>query len=456
MSKAGAKYGKTLMRVAELFLSAVVSAALCYTVQGGFNVSDAVHEAVWLDVLVCVALQGILLAGTFAPKRKIAAFAGYAVVSVGACVAAIMLSPAENPIADVPQNLFVTVALFVVVNLFVHALARRRITCIVLFGLGAFVCGYTQFLYTMNMLVATVVFLVSAGMLLAFRSYAETVEMVSATSFPLLGKASLVGTLLPLLACVAASVVVIGVIMPLDPPHASIKLFNEYLSYEEDPVKTSVVLDEDAEKKLTTSTVDETLEPRTTTDKIIDDAAPQQASPDNAREGDTKNYLSGDYSDVDLSGLVDNMQALALNMPFPWEVVILCTLAILLVLLILPRYILHRVRLRRIASKPPREQVALLYSFFLSRFKKLGMEKPSSLSPVEYANLFRRRLAPYVGAQEAGSFDHLTALLVQQEYSDVEPDDEDLQCMYWMYKMFYKRCRKELGLFNYGFRRLTL
>ena len=443
------------MRCVELALSTVVAAALCYTVQGGFNVSESLHGAVWLDVLVCFVLQGILLWGVFNPKRRIASIVAYAVVSLGACAAAIVSAPPGNPIADVPQNLFVAVALFVVVNVAVFALARRRITCVALFGLGAFICGLTQFLYVMNMLVATVVFLVSCGMLIAFRSYDETVRMASRSSYPLLGKAGIVGTAIPLAACLVASAIVIGIIMPLNPPHASIKLFDEYLAYEEDHVKTSVVLDENAEKTMTTSIVDDSLEPRTTTDMRFDATEPQlvDSSPPPPEE---KDYLSDEYSDVDLSGLFQNAKALALDPPVPWRVIILCLIAAIVALLTLPRYIVHRLRLKRIAAKQPRDQITTLYSFFLSRFKKLGMEKPESLSPVEYANLFRRRLAPFVGAQEAGSFDHLTSLLVQQEYAGTEPDVQDLQWMYWLYWAFYKRCRKELGLFNYCFKRLTL
>lgn len=457
MSRGAAAYGMAVMRFVELALSAMVSAALCYTVQGGFNISEAVHGAVWLDALVCLALQGILLAGVFAPRRKVVAFVGYALVSLVACAVSIAVAPAGNPIADQPQNPFVATALFVVVNLAVFALARRRVTCVVMFGLGAFVCGFTQFLYTMNMLVAAVAFLVSAGMLVAFRAYSETADLIGGEVAPLLGSATLVGSLLPLAACAAAAVVVLGVVMPLNPPHASIKLLNEYVAYEEDRVKTSVELDENAEKTLTSSTVDEALEPRTTTDLKTDTSIPPQVKPEQEPpQEEAKDYLSGDYSDVDLSGLIDDMQALALDPPFPWGLVVGGILLLAVLLLTLPRYIVHRVRLRRIAAQAPREQIASLYAFFLSRFKKLGMEKPATASPVEYANLFRRRLAPYVGAQEAGSFDHLTALLVQQEYAGAEPDAEDLEWMYWLYRMFYKRCRKELGLFNYGFRRLTL
>ena len=456
MARGTATSGGTVVRFVELGISAVVAAALCYTVQGGFNISDEVHGAVWLDVLVCLALQAILLSGVFSSKLKVAAPVSYVVVAVVACVVAIAVAPAGNPIADEPQNPFAATVLFFAVNLVVFLLARHRITALVLFGLGAFACGCTEFLYSMHMLVATAVFLVASGALVAFRAYADTARAVAPGSAPLLGKASLVGTLIPLVACLASAAVAIGVIMPLDPPHATIKLFNEYVAYEDDRVKTSVVMDENAEKVLTSSNIDESLEPRTTTDVRLDGDAPREKKPETPPKSDVNDYLSGDLSDVDISGMLDNVQTIALDPPIPWPLIILLVIAAIVALLTLPRLIVHRMRLRRISAKPPRDQITRLYSFFLSRFKKLGIEKPEALTPVEFANLFRSRLAPYVGAQEAGTFDHLTALLVEQEYAGGEPDAEDLEYMHALYRDFYKRCRKELGLFNYGFRRLTL
>ena len=70
--------------------------------------------------------------------------------------------------------------------------------------------------------------------------------------------------------------------------------------------------------------------------------------------------------------------------------------------------------------------------------------------------MYRSRLNPYVGAQAAGTFDHMTALFVLSKYAGITPDDEDMACMRWMYWEFYVRCRKQLGLVRYGFRHFTL
>ena len=455
MTRFAETYGAVFVRFVELALSVVVAAALCYTVQGGFNISEEIHANVALDIVVCAALQAILLAGTVKRSVKIAAWSGYAAIAVFACVAAVMMAPEGNPVDDAPQNLFVAVVIFAVVNVAVFALSRKAATCVALFGIGAFTCGFIQFLYTMNMLVATVVFLFAAGMLIALRAYLTTAELAAPGALPLLGKASVAGIAMPFAACLMACVVVLGVIMPLNPPHAVIKLFNEYVAYEEDRVRTAVELDSDAEKTVTSSNVDESLKPRTTSDKKESDD-PQTQTADNVSQNRPRDYLSDDYSDVDLSGMMGNAQELALNLPFPWQFLVLALVLLFLLLLTVPRYLVHRLRLKRMTALRHDEQIAALYGFFLTRFEKLGIGKPEALSPVEYANMYRSRLNPYVGAQAAGTFDHMTALFVLSKYAGITPDDEDMACMRWMYWEFYARCRKQLGLVRYGFRHFTL
>ena len=78
------------------------------------------------------------------------------------------------------------------------------------------------------------------------------------------------------------------------------------------------------------------------------------------------------------------------------------------------------------------------------------------MTPVDYANKFREHIYPFAGAQEAGTFDHLTALFVAQQYGDAPIADDDLKAMDYLYEDFYKRARKELGLLGYRVRHLTL
>ncbi|MDO4502820.1 MAG: DUF4129 domain-containing protein [Coriobacteriia bacterium] len=448
--------GSRGLRVLELLLCTVAAAALSLTALGGFNVSDQVHGNVLLGVGVSLVCQAILLASAISPRAKVPCLAGYAVLAVVACVVAVAVSGQPNPVADVPQNGFATVAVFALVNAAVFLLSRKHVGCLVLLGAGAFLCGFIQFLYTWNMLLTTLVFLLDALALVALRAYAGTVADAGAVDAPPLPKkAALVGVGLPLVAVLGGLAVVIVLIMPLNPPHAELRLINEYVSYQEDRIKTAVEIDPSADRTMTSSVVGETLPPRTTTDKKEDTSATTSAAPE-PNQQPKKDYLSGDYSDVDMSGAVSDAAAIALNPSIPWHLILPALLAALILLLTVPRYVVRALRLKRIKELPPLEQPRRLYEFFLSRFAKLGMAKPEGVSPVEYANINRERIEPFAGAQDECSFDHLTALFVRSAYANQPPTAQELECLYWLYGDFYRRARKKLGLFKYLFKYITL
>lgn len=448
---------KLLQLLPQIALCVLMAVALSYTVQGSFRVSDALHGNIALGFALCALLQGILFAGVVNAAAKVASYLGWLAASIAICAVAIFTAGDSNPVADVEGNAFCAMVVLCVVNVLVFSLTRKHAMCVLLFGIGCFTCGFVQFLYTTNMLVAAVVFAVCSAMMIALRGYLDTkLVAINASAGSLTNKIALIGVLAPLGACLLACVVVIGIIMPLNPPHASVKLFTTYLAYEEVNVKTGVELDDSADKTATSSTVDESLPPRTTTDKKTDDYAEQKIENSSADSQKTKDYLSKQYSDVDLSAGLEGLQAIALNKSIPWVPIILgILLAIALVLLVPPRLVRAR-RLAKIKQAPVDRQVEMLYSFFLSRFGKLGFAKPEALSPVQYANLFRERIFPYAGAQGACTFDHLTALLVWQRFAGIQPDKEDLECMYALYKEFYRKCRNELGFASYNIRHMTL
>lgn len=437
----------------ELLLCTVAACSLELIVQGGFNVSDAIHHNLVLNLAVCFVDQAVLSVGVARPSWRWGSRAAFVLLLVASCAVAVAISPQVNPVEDVPENLFVFCALVGIVNAVVFACSRKHLGCVALFALGSFTCGYIQLMYTANMLVNTFVFVVAALALVALRLGAQP---VGATGGKLPAKlaASVVG--LPLALCLVASVVVIGIVMPLNPPHATIKLQTIYLAYEEQPVKGVVSLSPDTDNVVTSSNIDESLDPKTTTDKKVDENSEQHDESGVSAPQKKENYLSGKYSDIDLAGLVEGAQKVALNSSIPWPLLILIILVLIVVLLVLPRFLVRRIRWQRMRNMGNGAYVTALYRFFLARFAKLGFAKPDAMTPVDYANKFREHIYPFAGAQEAGTFDHLTALFVAQQYGDAPIADDDLKAMDYLYEDFYKRARKELGLLGYRVRHLTL
>lgn len=444
----------------QFALCIALAATLAYTVQGCFHVSDELHGNIALTAVLCLVMQGALFTSVAKPRLKAAAYAGFAVIAVGMCVASVLFSTQPNPVADVEGNAFAAFVVMAIVNIVVFLMTRTHGRCVLLFAAGSFTCGLVQFLYTTNMLVAAVVFILCALLAVALQSFADTALKASAgargLSPKLTRKAGLMGAVMALVSCALACVVVIGVIMPLNPPHTTIKLFTIQLAYEEVNLKTGVELDEGAKKSATSSTIDESLAPRTTTDKKDDQYAEQKIenSSDNAQA--SKDYLSSQYSDVDLSSGLEGLQSIALNKEIPWAGIIAGAIAVLLVLIFaLPR-IVRAARLARIKKLTPAAQVNALYAFFIRRFAMLGLAKPPELSPVEYANCYRDRIYPYAGAQEACTFDHLTAMHVEGVFAGRAPQTDELECLYALYRDFYARCAKKLGFLSFNFRHITL
>ena len=444
-----------VLRAIDFICCLLVCVTLVYTVQGAFNISDGVHKNFLLNIAVCFVLLSILFFELYKPSRKIVTRAGYVILCLAACFCAIFLSTEKNPIADVEQNYFVTAAIFAVVCAIVFAFSRKHTTSIILFTLGSFTCAYVQLMYVRNMLAASAVFVFFALVLIILSNYQKSIDKAYIKKTPALGAASFASFLLPFVSCVIACVVVIGVIMPLNPPHATIKLMTVYLAYEEIPVTNAVQLSENADKTITSSNT--TNEVRKTTDKKVDKNASSGASSGTAENSGTKkDYLSGEYSDIDFSSLLSGARAVTMRANIPWLLLILACIIVIFALVALIRYLVYRIRFKKICAYSFDEQVVRFYMFFLSRFAKLKMAKPNSLTPVEYANLYRERLYPFVGAQTQGSFDHLTALLVFTQFKGDKLNKADLEPIYTLYRNFYPACKRKLGAFKLFFRYVFL
>ena len=440
-----------VFRVLEFVLCVLIASMLCRTVQGGFNVPDVVH-GYGVNAAVSVILQALLFATMVKPRAKWVLCGVYIGLFAVCAIASIATSTTAIRIDDVQENYFVSVAIFFSVNVACFVLSRTHKRCLVLCGAGGFLAGYIQFMYLTNMTATTMVVVLSALALLFVRSFLDTALRMPVVPKPLAVKGAVVAAVIPFAACFLGMALVLGVIMPLDPPAAELKLQTVYLKYQEEYVQNGVADAEDPNNKEKTNSTDDSKDPKTTNDRQEDEDADQNDGSESKSKDQNKDYLSGEYSDLNLAGAVEGITALALNPSIPWNLIILLVVALVVVALTVPRTVRHRLFIRKVKELPPNSQVKELYRFFLGRFAKLGLAKPENLSVVEYANNFRSRLKPYVGAQTAGSFDHLTALYIQQEYAADPVDQEDLDALYYLYDNFYPNCYKDLGFWRYTFR----
>ena len=104
----------------------------------------------------------------------------------------------------------------------------------------------------------------------------------------------------------------------------------------------------------------------------------------------------------------------------------------------------RELRLRRIASLPPSQQVLSLWGFLESRFGKLGMSRPGTLTPLEYALASRARFAPF--ARGTGGVDHLAlTLMFQRAAYGSGASEEDREAVVRFYRAFFKNARSCVG-----------
>jgi hypothetical protein len=435
--------------VLEILLSSVVAAALSRVVQGGFFVPDTLH-ANYLEIFaICLISQVILFGEVVLSRRKWVTRGLYAALSVVAIGVAVATATTLNPVQDTTENYFVAVVIFVVVNVLVFALGRRHTTTIMLFAVSGFLVGYIQLNYASCMTGTSLILVVSALAMTGLRSWRD-VDAAAVSSKGTSTSLSVVSALaFPVGACALGCLLVFGVIMPLNPPYLTVELQTEYLAYPEEYVKTAVSPEEDPDNVQESNNVDENRDPETTSDEWQDPDAQMEIA---AQSQSNRNDSQMDDDPVGGQGIT----ALALNTQFPWLLLVVALVIVVVMLLWGVPYVVRRRRLDKIKALSPDEQVDALYQFFIERFKRLGLERPANLSAVDYANLYRARIAPFAGSQEAGSFDHLTALYVAHRYAGEQVGEGDLDALYYLYDAFYDNARRELGAFAFRTRYVAL
>ena len=283
--------------------------------------------------------------------------------------------------------------------------------------------------------------------------------------------------------CALAFGVAFCIIEVVHPSAVNIELTTEYMAYPEDKVRTAVSPEENPDERDQSNNIDND-DSKTTTDKQEDENSQvengagiqeQQNEQNDNRENlgtselarDAENSNDATVSDPNTaddasnsnsgsSGSSQGITALALNTPTPWFLLIIALIALAVVILYVLPYAARYIRLRKIQKLNPASQITHLYKFFIARFAKLGIARPATTSAIDFANLARARISPYAGSQSPGTFDHLTALYIEQTFGNAKPSPEDLKAMYYLYWQFYKNARTQLGWFKFRFRHIML
>lgn len=124
-------------------------------------------------------------------------------------------------------------------------------------------------------------------------------------------------------------------------------------------------------------------------------------------------------------------------------VVILVLLAIALVIFLRIRR--RDVRLKRLEDRPLAERVTYLYGFLLSRLKRLGLGKPETSTPLEFAYDSRRNLVPFTRGTQQVDFVRVTIIYQRAAYGSMEITQEEYETVRRYYRAFFGNAHRYLG-----------
>lgn len=439
----GALAGYVYAVAFELVVSVVACVCLCMVSMQGFVVAPDLQFNVALLAVLSAALQVILYAAAYRKRNYLVGIVAYVAASAVLVGVGIATSSGADVMADVEENHLAFCAVVAVVNALVFLLTRSRRGFLAFLAAGLFSCAFVQYAFHANLVVPSVVFAISAAVLVMCRTYAASVRTVDELGRAQAShlRAGMVSSVVACVACVLACAVFALVIEPLDPGHLTVRLFTEYRAFETVEINNpmEIIKVEDPEQKSTNLTSEIIYGSQTTT-VTGDDPSVARAQDliDEAQEqlGVTDEYkLESDDQGSFIYALATPKIGWLLYAAVP---VALVAAAVLV------RCALRRRRRNRIASHGPAEQVGLIYNAMLTRFARLGLGKAPAATPLEFARASAARMEAFAQGQGA-TWAEVSALYEDVHYGGRQPSGRELEGAWRFYDGFAARARNLVG-----------
>lgn len=444
--------------VLDFVLVLVVSTALVMTASFAFKSVPDLRGNALLVAALCTPMLLILFAGSFSRRAVLPSAigaVGYAVVLV-ACAMALTSGAgvsifADGTLNDVAENYVVFACVVVVVPVLVYLLSRRSVGLAFLLIAAVLCCCWVQFLYrdwlSNHGLAIALIAYMGVAMMFVYQTYRSSVrnaKRAKKTSF--LGVFAYAAGIALVCAGIGAAVF-FGIISPMGLQSADVRPFQKYYSV---PIQEySGVYSKD-----------QVEDPDKTTDKTNDnwkDSDENNDGGDDADESDAPQanplssiaqYVASFTSDSWSSQFETiNYEQLRLG-------ALIAALAVALVVgvAIWVRRSVRARRLSKIEALSPQRQVWSLYDFFVSRFKKLKVERPSTLTPMEFALSSQRNLAQFAEDTGGVSFVRMTDIYQRVCMGGQTPTTEELQDMKNYYNAFFKNAYLYSGKLKWLYR----
>lgn len=438
--------------VYEFALVLVLSVALGYAILSGFEASLALRSRIEIEIPLVGTLLLILYAGSWSRKARIISILSAIAYIIASIVVALVLASTQVApfdgmvVNDVEGNHAIFVVALLATTLICYLLSRSRAGTVALTLVSVFCCSVVQFLFRGWLadeggLVDFIIVLVASIVLIVYRRYRICMDKSELKTKPTFGMSMVVGGVVAMCSIGLSALVFVMLINPLNLSTPILKPFEyriippvvEYTgTYDqylvEDPDKFTSLLNE--RENATTSN------------------AQGGSVPDQEKEEKAQNplitFLQSMMIFSDEDWMEDFDPHMFERMRFAFViVVILVLLAIALVIFLRIRR--RDVRLKRLEDRPLAERVTYLYGFLLSRLKRLGLGKPETSTPLEFAYDSRRNLVPFTRGTQQVDFVRVTIIYQRAAYGSMEITQEEYETVRRYYRAFFGNAHRYLG-----------
>lgn len=435
----------------DFVLVALVSTSLCYMVLDGFYVDPALQYSVIPAVVGIVCLLALF---AVASNKRFMLPGGVAcgVVLVVAWIAGAALTPGGAIFVDSETNYLIFAMAVTLVPVMCFLLSRTRVGAAVLFIIGAFLVGFLQLFYERFELAWTIVFVAAALTLIIYRNYQQSVRTAMGVE-----KTSFAPGFAVALAAAVVSVglgvgVWYGIIAPMNPEAAQIKLVTEYRALETVQVRGISDVYQTPNLDMTSDDLNDGVR---TTDDIKEDVngTPWPAT------GDTESDPDNNESDGSFLGMnLDNIQEafdLQAN-PQNWPLLV----GFLLIIALIAAYFVGRriwrnKRLEKFRELEPDKEYEQAFLFLMGRLGRVGVSVPPGQTMREFGTSSAAALRCY--DSEAGvPFKDIAEGYSNMTYGNRSVEASDVAKIESYYKGFWKACRRQLGNVKYFFKSFRL
>ena len=439
----------------DYLLVFAASIGMCYTLLNCFYVDPSLQYSPIPAVICAIVLLALFAVGANRKTLRIG-IPLFAVVLVASWIVGAALTPDGAFLVDNESNMMIFVMCTTLTPTGVFLLSRRLTGAALLFIGGSFIIALVQFLYEFFDLAWALVFVAAALAGIVYRNYQMSLRSSSSVRKIAFAPGFAVAAGTCAVAVGLGCAVFFGIIAPLNPPAAEVKLLTEYRALETLRVKGIADVYQVPNLDMTSS---ETNEDERTTDDIKESpngreypASGKDEKEDESQDANTPPGASLMGVNLDIPDETFELIAYILRIS-------LAVLALLLVVAAIAYFVGRRLyrkrRLEKLAGLPIAEQVEALYLFLVGRFEKLGIHVAPGQTLSDFAVANAATMEQF--DSEAGvPFSALTSDYVAVAYGKQPLGEDAATRASKYYESFWKACRLKLGPVKYFFKSFRL